>query len=255
MDAAVTIYADPQTRLFRADVYPHLAAYGIPPGTRAADAGSALGAQHLWLSGSEIQLLTQHQAGDHHYFLLTEREPFGHPGDDEILALHVIIDTAAKTFTTYGDWNSTLAFAQRWLIAEGCPAERTTLGSEYAHIHDADAASHEVNRRIRDSGDRYRIRGTFTHHDHLHTDTWTIAEDTQARPGDDPVHVFLETFHITDSTYRIRDLPFPDLDAAANWLNTRLDGPSPQPQAPVPARKRPRTPPTPAQPPTPRRNR
>ncbi|UGQ10927.1 hypothetical protein LO772_29600 [Yinghuangia sp. ASG 101] len=252
MDAAVKIYADPQTRLLRADVYTDLAAYGVPPGSRAADAGSALGAQHLWLSGSEIQLLTEHHDGDHHYFLLTEREPFGRPGNDEILALHVIINTAANTFTTHGDWNSTLAFAQRRLIAEGCPGERTTLGSEYSHIHHADATSQEINRRVRDSGDRYRVRGTFTHHDHLHTETWTVTEDTHARPGDNPVHVFLETFHITEATYQIRDLPFPHLDAADAWLSNRLDDPHP-PLIPAPAR--PNTPPAVAPTPPSRRHR
>lgn len=239
MDAAVKIYADPRTRLLRADVYTELASYGIPPGARAADAGSALGAQHLWLSGIEIRLLTEHHVGDHRYFLLTEYEPFGHPGDDEILALHVIIAPIAQTFATRGNWNATLAFAQRWLVAEGCPAERTVLSGKYPHVRNADGVSQGINRRIRDSGSRYRVLGTYTHNDHPLTETWTITEDTLANPGNDPVHVFRETFHSGDGTYRIRDVPCADFRAAAGWKRMHTCA-TPRPRYPaIPARPAP----------------
>lgn len=90
---------------------PDLAGFGIPPDYRAADPGSALGAQHLYMRTLEIQLLAAHHDNEQHWLLLAEPEPFGHPGDNELLALHITLEHTAKTFATLGSWHATIAFA------------------------------------------------------------------------------------------------------------------------------------------------
>lgn len=220
LDAQVHIYADPDTRLLYDDVYDDLHRFGIPHGYRAADAGSAYGAQRLFMNHDEIHLLASHHTDSHRYLLLAESEPFGHPGEDEILALEVVLDHDQRTFATLGSWHATIAFGQLDLIRHGCPAEQIGIADEFAHLRGTDPATAEVNDHIRTSGERYRVEGTYTTHAYPYAESWTVAEDMHAGHGDDPIRVFLETVHLPTGTYQIGNHGFRDLEAAAGWLTS-----------------------------------
>jgi hypothetical protein len=186
--------------------------------------------------------LTEHHTSDgrnSYYVLYNRAATWGHPGDPQIVALHLQRDADAKTFTFQHADLPLPAMAQSWLIARGCPRE-TIASLPGAGARPADAATRALEERLRGDGDHFALLHSYTRDAGAESEVTVLLRALEDR-APDPFRVLLEQHDLDAGTYSLREGVFDTLDAAVHWLRTR-DTPLPAPSSaarPRPASPRP----------------
>ncbi|KND38315.1 glycosyl hydrolase [Streptomyces acidiscabies] len=191
-----------------------------------ADDASEDAERRIWVG--DMTVLSEHHTapnGSHSYLVVHDGSAtWGVPGAPQLIAIKIARDFNDQTYTFETAQHASLAFAQNWLVEQGCPRESVgQVGPEF--MKPADLLTVRVEQRVRDSGARYKVLDSSTS-DSDPAETWTMASDSQASAL--PVRVFLEDADFGTQTYTLREGAFADEHAAQDWLDTR-DGPLPQP--------------------------
>ncbi|MFE4055239.1 hypothetical protein ACFXP3_02845 [Streptomyces sp. NPDC059096] len=212
----------------------------------------------ILLNQDMLMPLAEHHTPDlsDSYYVLHDRSAtYGHPGDSQILALHLRRDLQAKTFDFEATDFPLAAMAQSWLIHRGCPAERIGLDPALG-TDPADEATRTLERRLMTDGDHYALGFSYTRDDP--NDAVTLAAvralDEQT-PS--PFRVLVEEVDHDASTHTLREGGFATVKEALLWCGDRLSGkagplPPVKPTAPLPL---PASPPSTAVPRPPGRSR
>jgi len=145
---------------------------------------------------------------------------FGLPGQDDVVAVHLVRDHATRTYTADRATFSCVARAEGWLRARG--AGDLTRECNKAGPDD------DITRGIED-----RVRQGFGHHDRVHSfvdhaamTARTVYLDRAAR---DPAQAFVAhvNYMASADTYAIREQSFATADQAIRWAD---EYPLPQPR-------------------------
>lgn len=195
-------------------------------GFKPADAQSQHHQEHIW--PGDLTVLVEHHTQPHgsHSFLVAHDSSmtWGVPGEPQLVAIAIRRDLNQKTFTYEAAHLPTMSLAQNWLIERSCPPDEITQ-VRHDLMKPADETSLQIEKKIRESGERYTFLDSFTS-DYDPAETWTLLRDGQADQA--PIRVFLETAHFANQTYTVREGAFADEETARRWLDDR-DGPLPQP--------------------------
>ncbi|MGW2404074.1 glycosyl hydrolase [Streptomyces sp. NPDC001739] len=151
------------------------------------------------------------------------------PGTAALIALHVTRDAEAATFRIDSDRLPTVSFAQRWLIARGCPVEAIRMPDDHPFTRPADALTAELEERLLTSaGPRYEVLDHYTD-DHGVLTATTLVRDHDPSSRHQPFRIFHEDTNLESHTHTLREGAWADIDAAAQWLIDR-EGPLPAPR-------------------------
>lgn len=199
----------------------------------------------ICLSEDELTTLAEHHTADGSQSFLVLHDAsavYGAPGQSQIIALHLTRDVACHTFTFDSQRLPLLSLAQSWLIRRGCPAHAIEppdgLGTR-----PADETTAALERRLRDSGNRYSLVESYSGEGYPTQETVVLLEATDPR-SPHPYRLLLEVADFRTGTHRLREGAFEAAEAALDWLEDRST-PLPAP-APTTARGLPVTPTGPA---------
>lgn len=160
---------------------------------------------------------------DHHtdtasYLLLYDTTATWDDPKPQVRTVAVHRSPQNRTFTLDTATHTTFAFAQRWLADRGAALDAISVTGN-PHARPADAASEQVEDKIRASGTRYELLQVF-HEDLDDTcDAWTLVRDRTAQHA--PTRAFLQQGDLEERTYTLREGAFPDEDTALAWLADR----------------------------------
>ncbi|WP_406220744.1 glycosyl hydrolase [Streptomyces decoyicus] len=181
-------------------------------------------------------LATHHTPdGQQSYFILADHAAtYGpRPGTASLIALHVTRDIKAKTFQIASDRLPILSFAQRWLIARGCPVEAIRMPADHPFTKPADALTAELEEHLLTSAsERYEVLDDYTDDDMVFTAT-ALVRDHDPGSRRRPYRIFHEDTDLTSHTHTLREGAWADIDAAGQWLIDR-EGPLPSPHTQFP---------------------
>ncbi|MFM9706527.1 glycosyl hydrolase [Streptomyces galilaeus] len=191
-----------------------------------ADAVSELAESSIW--AGDLTVLAEHHTTpnrSHSYLVAHDGSvTWGVPGEPQLVAIEITRDLRERTFTFETANHASLAFAQNWLIARGCPPERIAqAGGDF--MKPADDLTLWIEQQIRDSASRYKVLDSWTS-DFAPCETWTLTRDSSAAQA--PIRVFLEEGNHDAHAYTMREGAFADEAAARHWLEDR-NSPLPQP--------------------------
>lgn len=191
-----------------------------------ADDASNYAYAGVWVS--DLTLLVEHHArrDDSRSYLAAHdgSVTWGTPSDPQVIAIIIERDHAEGTFTFESTYHASLAFAQNWLIEQGCPPEGAAKVPDDS-MKPADDLTVQVELQISTSGSQYDVLGTYTS-DYDPCEAWTLTRDSRA--SDLPVRLFLDEGDFTTNSYTMREGAFADEESARRWLSSR-DTPLPQP--------------------------
>ncbi|GLW58012.1 hypothetical protein [Kitasatospora phosalacinea] len=192
-------------------------------GLVAADEQSATGYDRTWIC--RYQTISQHDVGERSFIVAFDPSAtWDAPDTPNLFSFDVVRDSGQGTFSLHGSGHATFAFAQRWLINRGCPAEALAPIADVPKP--ADELTVRVEDRIRHSGERLAVveRRVIDGGD---VEGWSIAVDRQDKEL--PVRLFLESLQPDQYTYTVREGAFADWTAVDAWLEDRS---TPLPEAP-----------------------
>ncbi|TDC72619.1 hypothetical protein [Streptomyces hainanensis] len=194
----------------------------------------------LELARDSFHLLAEHHTPDqrHSYSIIYDASAsFGHPGDMRYLAIHVSRDSHHDLFRCGYSYEPTVPFAQRWLIERGCPANHTVLRRTSSSPSPADASTRALEERLRLSGSRYRVLGSYFHEPIGPKDGTSIrvlAYDQHPDNAHQPYRIFLETVDTASDTYRVHEGAFTTIEDSNTWLMSWFDNPALPLPPPIP---------------------
>ncbi|MFE4058922.1 hypothetical protein ACFXP3_21955 [Streptomyces sp. NPDC059096] len=157
---------------------------------------------------------------DSYYVLHDRSATYGHPGDPQIVALHLRRDLETKTFGFEQTSFPLAVMAQSWLIHRGCPAERIGLDPSQG-TEPADETTRALEKRLMTEGDYYALGGSYTR------DAWDDAVTVVAlRVLDEgsPFRVLVEETDLDAGTHTLREGGFATVQDALRWCDDRLGG-------------------------------
>ncbi|MFF2819398.1 glycosyl hydrolase [Kitasatospora cineracea] len=192
-------------------------------GLEPADEQSAHAYDHTWVC--QYQTITQHDVGERSFIVAFDPSAtWDTPNTPNLVSFDVARDSERGTFSMHSSGHASFAFAQRWLIVRGCPADALAPIADVPRP--ADELTVRVEDRIRHSGERLAI---VEHQviDGGDVEGWSIAVDQQAKEL--PVRLFFESLQPEQYTYTVREGAFADWDAVDAWLEDRS---TPLPEAP-----------------------
>ncbi|MFJ7997513.1 hypothetical protein ACIQ7D_10255 [Streptomyces sp. NPDC096310] len=159
---------------------------------------------------------------DSYYVLHDRSATYGHPGDAQIVALHLRRDLEAKTFD-FECANVPLgAMAQSWLIHRGCPAERIGLDPALG-TDPADEATRALEKRLMTDGDHCALGFSYTRDDPNDTVTLVALRALDERASS-PFRVLVEEVDLDAWTHSLREGGFATVKDALLWCGDRLSG-------------------------------
>ncbi|MEV0445817.1 hypothetical protein AB0I84_12420 [Streptomyces spectabilis] len=184
------------------------------------------------ISAPDFSVLAAHHTLDHQhsYYVLHDRSAtWGHPGEPQLIGLHLTRDTTARTFSFDHSRLPLAAMAQSWLIARGCPKEAITLPSDIGPVA-ADEATTALEDRLLSDGDHFALVTSYT------SDTPDCMQVTVLLAAIDesvPVRfrVLLEDVDTTSWTRTLREGGFTTFQEAVTWWKAHWTGE----RAPLPA--------------------
>jgi hypothetical protein len=154
-------------------------------------------------------------------------------GGSELLT--AVIDHTTGTVTDRKEHGFS-AFAQLWLVQQGCPADDlatlTSVGSGL--LRPADAEARRIEAVIRSSGTRYEVLDTAWQvddedRDYAENHQWVLTRDTEATRL--PVRLFLQTEDLATHRYTLRVGAYRDVeDARQAMVEGHLALPAPEPE-------------------------
>ncbi|MFF4285647.1 hypothetical protein ACFY0R_10005 [Streptomyces sp. NPDC001633] len=185
-------------------------------------------------------LVTHHSPdGGQSYFVLADSAATFAPcpGAAALVALHVIRDAESQTYRVASERLPLLSFAQRWLIARGCPVEAIRMPADHPFTKPADAATVELEERLLTSpSQRYEVLDHYTD-DHMVLTATTLVHDHDLGSRHLPFRIFHEDTDLTAHTHTLREGAWADVGSASQWLAER-DGPLPAPHTQFPQASR-----------------
>ncbi|MFI5804405.1 hypothetical protein [Streptomyces sp. NPDC051561] len=186
---------------------------------------------HIDINRPELSTLAAHhtQDGEHSYFVLHNGAvTWGHPGLPQLVALHLVRDTAAKTFTFEHRELPLPAMAQSWLISRGCPREAIALPQDIG-TDQADTTTKELHERLMGDGDHFAYLDSYTYDmSNPCVTTVLLRHDDESDPQ--PFRVVVETADTDTWTHTLREGAFDTYEAALTWLRS---GDTPLPPPPL----------------------
>ncbi|MFR9723976.1 hypothetical protein ACL02R_11515 [Streptomyces sp. MS19] len=205
----------------------------------------------FWSDRPLMTMLADHHREDdrHSYFILHDGTAiWGHPGEDQILALHITRIPELGLFDYRYTSFPLPAMAQSWVIARGCPPQEIGL-REGVGTAPADDITRRLEQRVTGYGDHFAHIHSYTDEDPPRTTVLLGAlGDSPA-----PFRVLLETTDMQARTHSLREGGFTTMSAAEWWLSEFWRG-NEAPLPPVPSVSNVRGPAAPsADPPLPRR--
>ncbi|MFD5320047.1 hypothetical protein [Streptomyces sp. NPDC127098] len=186
----------------------------------------------LDLSQDSFHLLVEHHTPDqrHSYWIVYDRAAgYGHPGDARYLAIHISRDAHRRLFRCGYSYEPTVPFAQRWLIERGCPAAHTALRQASPSPSPADATTRTLEERLRLSGSRYQLLGSYFHEPIGPKDSISVrvlVYDQHPDSAHQPYRIFLETVDMASDSYQVREGAFATIADSTTWLTSWFDNPA-----------------------------
>ncbi|MFF8447712.1 hypothetical protein ACF06Q_08425 [Streptomyces leeuwenhoekii] len=170
-----------------------------------------------------VPLAEHHTTNGHSYYVLFDRTAtWGHPGDPQLVAVHLQRDQQKKTFNFERATMPLPAMAQSWLIRRGCPHDAISLNPEL-WSPPADEATRALEHRLAGDGDHYAMGYSYTsdYPDDMVTVVVLRALDEQA-PS--PYRVVVEEVDTEAWRHTLREGGFDTADDALLWCQDRLTG-------------------------------
>ncbi|MFJ5879860.1 glycosyl hydrolase [Kitasatospora cineracea] len=192
-------------------------------GLEPADEQSTHAYDRTW--ANDYQMISQHDMGERSFIVAFDPSAtWDVPDTPNLVSFDVVRDSGRGTFSLHRSGHATFAFAQRWLIDRGCPAD--ALAPIADAPRPADELTVRVEDRIRHSGERLTVVG-YQVIDGGDVEGWSMAVDRQDEEL--PVRLFFESLQPDQYTYTLREGAFAHWDAADAWLENRS---VPLPEAP-----------------------
>ncbi|MFC0844716.1 hypothetical protein ACFH04_13510 [Streptomyces noboritoensis] len=191
--------------------------------------------RHIGVGEFDLSVLAEHHTPQHSFFVCHDgAATWGHPGEPQIVALHLQRDPATRTFGFDHAVLPLAAMAQSWLIARGCPREaialRTDIGTD-----PADETTVALQERVIGDGNTYALLTSYTRDTARPVQTAVMLRSLD--PGEQqPFRILLETADLDTWQHTLREGAFPTHQAATDWWDTWTVGePAPLPRlAPAP---------------------
>lgn len=156
------------------------------------------------------------------YVLHDGSATWGHPGEPQIVALHLQRDVTAKTFVFEGKTLPLPSMAQSWLIHRGCPPDSLDLNPELGSSP-ADDATRALERRLMGDGDHYAYGYSYTNDDPKDWVT-VVALRAMDERAPSPFRVVVEEVDTKVWTHTLREGGFDTLEEALQWCEDRIAG-------------------------------
>ncbi|MGY4968357.1 hypothetical protein ACWGCC_03880 [Streptomyces nigrescens] len=145
-------------------------------------------------------------------------------------------DPEAKAFRAATDRLPTVPFAQRWLIARGCPVDAIRMPQDHPFTRPADAVTAELEECLLTSASqRYDVLDHYSEDCMVFTAT-TLVRDHDPASVPQPFRIFHEEADLATHTHTLREGAWADIEGAGQWLTDR-DGPLPTPHSRAPQAK------------------
>ncbi|MEV3898253.1 hypothetical protein [Streptomyces anulatus] len=173
---------------------------------------------------SYVPLAEHHSAnGALSYYVLFDRSAtYGHPGDPQLLAVHLSRDEAKATFDYEYAQLPLVPMAQSWLIHRGCPAEKIGISHEIGP-RPADETTRALERRLVSDGDHFAMGLSYTEDDPDDMVTLVVLRAMDER-APSPFRVLVEEVDADGETYTLREGGFGTVEEARHWYTERLSG-------------------------------
>ncbi|MFJ9033648.1 hypothetical protein ACIRQP_35120 [Streptomyces sp. NPDC102274] len=195
----------------------------------------------VWINEDMFTPLAVHDSADdrHGYYVLHDRTAtWGHPGEPQIVALHVQRDPDTHTFSFDRATLPLPAMAQSWLIARGCPQDSIRLPGDRGTTP-ADETTRALEERLMTDGDHFASLTSYTD-DTSETPQTTVLLRAIDERSPQPFRVLLEETDTAAWTHTLREGVFPTFEAATEWWDRRWSGENiPLPMAPSAHRTQP----------------
>ncbi|WP_443048372.1 hypothetical protein [Streptomyces sp. H39-C1] len=159
---------------------------------------------------------------DSFYVLHDGAATWGHPGDPQIVALHLQRDVTAQTFRFEAKTLPLASMAQSWLIHRGCPPNAIDLNPDLGPAP-ADEATRSLERRLMGDGDHFAYGHSYTSDD---PNDWVtvVALRAMDERTPSPFRVVVEEVDSASWTHTLREGGFATVEAALRWCNERIAG-------------------------------
>ncbi|MFF0551088.1 hypothetical protein ACFYUL_19225 [Streptomyces sp. NPDC004311] len=203
----------------------------------------------LEINSDMMTVLASHHGPDGRtsFFVLHDgTATWGIPGEPQLIALHLVRDTAPRTFTADFVRLPLVSMAQSWLIKRGCPPEAIGLPQGMG-TKPADETTAALERRLMGDGDNFTLLDSYTRDSGPQPEITVLLQALDER-APYPFRVLLEQVDTATWTHTLREGGFETFEAADEWLEDR-DTPLPAP--PALGAPGPRTPTAPVRPPAP----
>jgi hypothetical protein len=179
----------------------------------------------IGVSQGELLPLAEHHSpsGANSFYVLHDgAATWGHPGEPQIVALHLQRDVTAKTFVFEAMTLPLPSMAQSWLIHRGCPADSIDLDPELGSSS-ADDATRALERRLMGDGDHYAYGYSYTSDD---PNDWVtvVALRAMDESAPSPFRVVVEEVDTTAWTHTLREGGFDTVEEALQWCGDRIAG-------------------------------
>lgn len=181
-----------------------------------------------------MSVLASHHSPDGRasFFVLHDGSAtYGIPGEPQLIALHLVRDSAARTFVCDVARLPLPAMAQSWLIKRGCRADAIGLPPGMGTTP-ADETTAALERRLMGDGDNFAVLFSYTD-DTAPKPQVTVLLQALDERAPSPYRLLVEEVDLDAGTHTLREGGFPTLEAADDWLEDR-GTPLPAP-APIPA--------------------
>jgi hypothetical protein len=187
---------------------------------------------HIGIEQDMLRTLAEHHTpeGRHSYYVLHNGAvTWGHPGLPQLVALHLVRDTAKRTFTFDHQEFPIPALAQSWLIARGCPKKSIAL-PEGMGTAQADSVTTDLHKRLMSASDPYDCLDSYTNDS---SSPWVTTVLLHHRDESDPLpfRVVVETADTDTWTHTLREGAFATYEDAEDWLHSPDTPLPPAPQA------------------------
>ncbi|MET9294357.1 hypothetical protein [Streptomyces sp. NPDC003077] len=190
--------------------------------------------QHIAGDQDMLTVLAEHHTSDdrHSFYVLHNQSvTWDTPGKPQMVALHLQRDVAARTFRFDHAELPLPAMAQSWLIARGCPEDKTLLSRDTGTAP-ADDATRTLEERLRGDGDHFALLTSYTRDSPPEQTTVLLRACDEREPL--PFRVLLEEIDTDAWTHTLREGGFTTFEAATRWWEAHWYGedvPLPAPPA------------------------
>ncbi|WP_198358338.1 hypothetical protein [Streptomyces fildesensis] len=173
----------------------------------------------------ELLPLAEHHSpsGTNSFYVLHDSAAtWGHPGDPQIVALHLQRDVTAKTFRFEAKTLPLASMAQSWLIHRGCPATAIDLNPDLGPAP-ADEATRALELRLMGDGDHFAYGYSYTRDD---PNDWVtvVALRAMDERAPSPFRVVVEEVDTETWTHTLREGGFATVEEALQWCDERIAG-------------------------------